>query len=82
MHIILKSVFHYGSVAQRIERRFPKPCVGGSSPLGAATTKSIKTRDSAFLGPLSLLIILSFGTNDFYTALPTFFRTYKINGDT
>ena len=23
-------------VAQRIERRFPKPCVGGSSPLGGA----------------------------------------------
>ena len=26
----------YGPVAQWIERRFPKPCVGGSNPLGAA----------------------------------------------
>ncbi len=25
-----------GPVAQWIERRFPKPCVGGSNPLGAA----------------------------------------------
>ena len=27
----------FAPVAQRIERRFPKPCVGGSSPLGGAT---------------------------------------------
>lgn|GEM_PF-3950179 len=27
----------HGPVAQWIERRFPKPCVGGSNPLGAAT---------------------------------------------
>ena len=26
----------FAPVAQRIERRFPKPCVGGSSPLGGA----------------------------------------------
>ena len=28
----------YGPVAQWIERRFPKPCVGGSNPLGAVPT--------------------------------------------
>ena len=27
----------FAPVAQRIERRFPKPCVGGSSPLKPAT---------------------------------------------
>lgn len=27
----------FAPVAQRIERRFPKPCVGGSSPLGGAS---------------------------------------------
>ena len=27
----------FAPVAQRIERRFPKPCVGGSSPLRGAT---------------------------------------------
>lgn len=26
----------FAPVAQRIERRFPKPCVGGSSPLRGA----------------------------------------------
>ena len=26
-------IMHGGAVAQWIERRFPKPCVGGSSPL-------------------------------------------------
>jgi hypothetical protein len=34
---------HCGSVAQRIERRFPKPQVGGSIPLGAAILRSRRT---------------------------------------
>ena len=29
-----------GPVAQGIEQRFPKPCVGGSNPLGATKEKS------------------------------------------
>ena len=36
----------FAPVAQRIERRFPKPCVGGSSPLGGASIFR-----SAFGGP-------------------------------
>lgn len=33
-----------GSVAQRIERRFPKPCVAGSIPAGAAAYTSSKDK--------------------------------------
>lgn len=32
-----ETLFPRAPVAQRIERRFPKPCVGGSSPLGGAS---------------------------------------------
>ena len=39
----------FAPVAQRIERRFPKPCVGGSSPLGGASVFG-----SAFGGPFLL----------------------------
>ena len=35
----LKAVVRYASVAQGIERRFPKPCVGCSNHLGGATKK-------------------------------------------
>ncbi len=42
---------HHGSVAQRIERRFPKPCVTGSIPVGAVLTKPITARVSAFSLP-------------------------------
>ena len=37
----------FAPVAQRIERRFPKPCVGGSSPLGGASVFG-----STFGGPV------------------------------
>lgn len=36
-----------GSVAQRIERRFPKPQVTGSIPVGAAIYKMLKNRADA-----------------------------------
>lgn len=41
----------FAPVAQRIERRFPKPCVGGSSPLGGASIFR-----SAFGGPFLLCV--------------------------
>ena len=41
----------FAPVAQRIERRFPKPCVGGSSPLGGASIFR-----SAFGGPFLLSV--------------------------
>ena len=43
----------FAPVAQRIERRFPKPCVGGSSPLGGASVFG-----SAFGGPFLLELSL------------------------
>jgi hypothetical protein len=36
-----------GAVAQWIERRFPKPCVGGSSPL--SPTSSTRLRSGFFV---------------------------------
>ena len=45
----------YGSVAQRIERRFPKPCVGGSSPLRVTRTEMAEEQCfSAFLMQFSV----------------------------
>lgn len=44
----------FAPVAQRIERRFPKPCVGGSSPLGGASVFR-STFGGPFLLGLSLL---------------------------
>ena len=44
----------FAPVAQRIERRFPKPCVGGSSPLGGASVFGSAVGGPFLLG-LSLL---------------------------
>ena len=43
-----------GSVAQGIEQRFPKPCVGGSNPLGATTSNTNEFRLlPTTIGPLA-----------------------------
>ncbi len=36
------SISKCAPVAQGIERRFPKPCVGGSNPLGSANSKPLE----------------------------------------
>ncbi len=42
-------------VAQGIERRFPKPCVGGSNPLGSASLKPLENVDISVLSAVFAL---------------------------
>ena len=39
---VVLSISKRAPVAQGIERRFPKPCVGGSNPLGSASLKPLE----------------------------------------
>ena len=38
---VVLSIGKCAPVAQGIERRFPKPCVGGSNPLGSAKQTAV-----------------------------------------
>ncbi len=42
---VVLSIGKCAPVAQGIERRFPKPCVGGSNPLGSASFKPLENAD-------------------------------------
>ena len=46
-------------VAQRIERRFPKPCVGGSNPLGSANLKPLENIDISVISAVFVLLVIS-----------------------
>ena len=47
----------YGPVAQRIEQRFPKPCVAGSIPVGASFEKPYFKTDSRFISTLRVVTL-------------------------
>ena len=49
----------FAPVAQRIERRFPKPCVGGSNPLGSANLKPLENIDASVLTAVFVLLFNS-----------------------
>ena len=49
----------FAPVAQRIERRFPKPCVGGSNPLGSANLKPLENIDISVISAVFVLLFNS-----------------------
>ncbi len=49
------SISKCAPVAQGIERRFPKPCVGGSNPLGSANPKPLENVDISVLSAVFAL---------------------------
>ena len=46
-------------IAQGIERRFPKPCVGGSNPLGSANLKPLENIDISVISAVFVLLVIS-----------------------
>ena len=48
----------FAPVAQRIERRFPKPCVGGSNPLGSANLKPLENIDISVISAVFVLLAI------------------------
>ena len=45
-------------IAQGIERRFPKPCVGGSNPLGSANLKPLENIDISVISAVFVLLAI------------------------
>ena len=55
---VVLSIGKSAPVAQGIERRFPKPCVGGSNPLGSATLKPLENIDISVISAVFVLLAI------------------------
>ena len=56
---VVLSIGESAPVAQGIERRFPKPCVGGSNPLGSANLKPLENIDISVISAVFVLLFNS-----------------------
>ena len=55
---VVLSIGKSAPVAQGIERRFPKPCVGGSNPLGSANLKPLESIDISVISAVFVLLAI------------------------